>query len=45
MSLQEAIELLEYYQAWRSGDVEWQVEPKKITEALNIVLEHAKKQN
>ena len=43
MTLKEAIELLEYYQSWRSGDVERQVKPSKITEAINIVLEEVKK--
>jgi len=43
MTLKEAIYILEYYQAWRAGDVDWQVKPSKITEALNIVLKEVKK--
>ena len=43
MTLKEAIELLEYYQSWRAGGVEWQVKPSKVTEAINIVLEEVRK--
>ena len=44
MTLTEAISTMEKHQQWRIGNIDGQIEPRKITEALNIVLEHAKKQ-
>lgn len=39
MELQTAIEILEYHQEWRLGKKEVMIhEPKKLTEALDIVL-------
>ena len=44
MELQTAIEILEYHQEWRLGKREDMIhEPKKITEALDIVLSEVKK--
>jgi hypothetical protein len=44
MELQTAIEILEYHQAWRLGLKQDMIhEPKKLTEALDIVLKEVKK--
>lgn len=44
MELQTAIEILEYHQEWRLGKREDMIhEPKKLTEALDIVLCEVKK--
>ena len=44
MELKTAIEILEYHQEWRLGKREDMIhEPKKLTEALNIVLNDVKK--
>lgn len=44
MELQTAIEILEYHQEWRLGKREDMIhEPKKLTEALDIVLREVKK--
>jgi len=44
MELQTAIEILEYHQEWRLGKREDMIhEPKKLTEALDIVLTEFKK--
>lgn len=44
MELQTAIEILEYHQEWRLGKRENMIhEPKKLTEALDIVLNEVKK--
>jgi hypothetical protein len=44
MKLQTAIEILEYYQAWRLGKIEDMIhEPKELTEAMDIVLSEIKK--
>lgn len=44
MELQTAIEILEYHQEWRLGKREDMIhEPKKITEAFDIVLSEVKK--
>lgn len=44
MELKTAIEVLEYHQEWRLGKREDMIhEPKKLTEALNIVLSEVKK--
>lgn len=43
MELQTAIEILEYHQEWRLGKREDIIhEPKKLTEALDIVLSDVK---
>ena len=44
MELITAIEILEYHQQWRQGKREDMIhEPKKLTQALDIVLNEAKK--
>lgn len=44
MELQTAIEILEYHQEWRLGKREDMIhEPKKLTQALDIVLSEVKK--
>jgi hypothetical protein len=44
MEIQTAIEILEYHQEWRLGKREDMIhEPKKLTEALDIVLNEVKK--
>lgn len=44
MELKTAIEILEYHQEWRQGRREDMIhEPKKLTEALDILLAVAKK--
>ena len=44
MELKTAIEILEYHQEWRLGKREDMIhEPKKLTEALEIVLNEVKK--
>ena len=44
MELQTAIEILEYHQEWRLGKREDMIyEPKKLTEAFDIVLREVKK--
>lgn len=44
LKLQTAIEILEYHQEWRLGKREDMIhEPKKLTEALDIVLSEVKK--
>lgn len=44
MELKTAIEILEYHQKWRLGECEDMIhEPKKLTEALDIVLSEVKK--
>ena len=44
MELKTAIEILEYHQEWRLGNREDMIhEPKKLTEALDIVLNEVKK--
>lgn len=46
MELKTAIEILEYHQEWRLGKREDMIhDPKKITEALDIVLSEVKKIN
>jgi len=46
MDLKTAIEILEYHQEWRLGKREEMIhEPKKLTEALDIVLEEVKNNN
>jgi hypothetical protein len=43
MELQTAIEILEQFQAWRLGKTEDViVEPKTLTEALDVVLREVK---
>ena len=44
MELKTAIEILEYHQEWRLGKREDMIhEPKKLTQALDIVLNEVKK--
>ena len=44
MELQTAIEILEYHQEWRLGKREDMIhEPKKLTEAFDLVLREVKK--
>lgn len=44
MELKTAIEILDYHQEWRLGKREDMIhEPKKLTEALDIVLSEVKK--
>tara|TARA_R110002050_G_C8697104_1_gene494403 strand:+ start:376 stop:645 length:270 start_codon:yes stop_codon:yes gene_type:complete len=44
MELKTAIEILDYHQEWRIGKREDMIhEPKKLTEALDIVLSEVKK--
>lgn len=44
MELKTAIEILDYHQEWRLGKREDMIhEPKKLTEALDIVLGEVKK--
>lgn len=46
MELKTAIEILEYHQEWRLGKREYMIhQPKKLTEALDIVLSEVKKLN
>lgn len=44
MELKTAIEILEYHQEWRLGKREDMIhEPRKLTEALDLVLSEIKK--
>ena len=44
MELKTAIEILEYHQKWRLGEREDMIhEPKKLTEALDVLLSEVKK--
>ncbi len=44
MELKTAIEILDYHQEWRLGKRDDMIhEPKKLTEALDIVLSEVKK--
>ena len=44
MELKTAIEILDYHQEWRLGKREDMIhEPKKLTEALDMVLSEVKK--
>lgn len=46
MELQTAIEILEYHQAWRLGLRQDMIhDPKKLTEAFDIVLKEVKKKD
>ena len=45
MELQTAIEILEYHQEWRLGKREGMYDPKKLTQALNVVLTQVKSNN
>lgn len=46
MDLNEAIKILELHNKWRLGDEKVKMsEPKKITEAINIILSEVKKFN
>ena len=45
MELKTAIEILEYHQEWRLGKKEDMIhEPKKLTEALDVILSEIKKE-
>jgi hypothetical protein len=40
---EEAIKILEQYQLWRTGKVDWfPVSPAKLTQAINISIEALK---
>lgn len=44
MNLKQAIEILDYHQSWRLGKTDEMIyEPKKITQALDIILDEVKK--
>jgi len=44
MNLKQAIEILDYHQSWRQGKTDEMIyEPKVITQALDVVLNNAKK--
>ena len=44
MELETAIEILEYHQKWRLGEKEDMIHaPKKLTEAIDIVLRNVKR--
>ena len=44
MELKTAIEILEYHQEWRLGKREDMIhEPKKLTQALDVVINEVKK--
>ena len=44
MELKTAIEILEYHQEWRLGKREEMIhEPRKLTEALDVLLSEVKK--
>ena len=44
MELKTAIEILEYHQEWRLGKRQDMIhEPKKLTEAINVILSEVKK--
>lgn len=44
MELKTSIEILDYHQKWRLGKREDMIhEPKKVTEALDLVLSEVKK--
>jgi len=44
MEINTAVEILEYHQEWRQGKREDMIhEPKKLTQALDIVLSEVKK--
>ena len=43
MTLLEAIATIEHYQSWRLGADTEMIHPKTLTNALNIVLDEAKK--
>ena len=46
MELQTAIEIMEYHQEWRLGIREDMIyDPKKLTEALDVLLREVKKIN
>ena len=42
MKLQEAISILKIHQQWRLGADIVMIEPKELTEALNIILNYFK---
>ena len=42
MGLKEAINILKTHQEWRLGSDISMIEPKELTEAINIILEHFK---
>lgn len=40
MTLQEAISILKIHQAWRLGADIVMIEPKELTEAINVILNY-----
>lgn len=45
MTLQEAIAILEKYQAWRLGAETEMLDTKTITQAINVILNEFKKKD
>lgn len=43
MTLHEAITILEEYQAWRLGAETELINPKVLTQAINVILNEVKK--
>ena len=42
MTLQEAVNLLEYYNKWRQGYITPMPNPIEVTKAIKIILKHIK---
>jgi hypothetical protein len=42
MNITEALNLLRHYQLWRLGEEITELNPKQITEAINVVISGAK---
>ena len=45
MTLPEAITIIENYQAWRLGAETEMIDPKVITQAIDVILNEVKKQD
>ena len=45
MTLHEAIAILEEYQAWRLGAETEMINPKVLTQAIDLILNEVKKQD
>ncbi len=44
MELSKAIEIIEYFQLWRLGEIDYmKYSPSELTEALNVILKTVKK--